>query len=78
MELKNGRDGIHIVLDSRGNTTGEAYVQFVSAEDTEKALKKNRDKIGHRWVVWDLTKLFFFFYSILKKSIFNSINIRNW
>uniref|UniRef100_A0A336KT14 CSON015461 protein n=1 Tax=Culicoides sonorensis TaxID=179676 RepID=A0A336KT14_CULSO len=50
LELKNGRDSIIIMMDNRGRTSGEAFVQFSSAEETEKALKKNRDKIGHRYI----------------------------
>jgi len=42
--------GIYIVYDSRGKQSGEAFVQFTNPEDTEKALKKNREKIGHRSV----------------------------
>lgn len=50
LEIRNGKDGIHIVVDNRGRSTGEAFVQFTSPDDTENALKKNRDKIGHRSV----------------------------
>lgn len=50
LELKKEQDGIHIVQDNRGRATGEAFVQFVNLDDTEKALKRNREKIGHRWV----------------------------
>lgn len=38
-------------MDRRGRATGEAFVQFESQEDTEQALGRNRQKIGHRWVV---------------------------
>ena len=54
LELKQGLDSIHIMMDNRDRATGEAFVEFGNEEDTEKALKKSRDKIGHRWVVWDL------------------------
>jgi heterogeneous nuclear ribonucleoprotein F/H len=50
LEIRNSKEGIHIVVDNKGRSTGEAFVQFTSPEDTEKALKKNRDKIGHRSV----------------------------
>jgi len=37
-------------MDRRGRATGEAFVQFESQDDTEQALGRNREKIGHRWV----------------------------
>lgn len=50
LEMKPDREGILIVMDRRGRATGEAFVQFETQEDTEQALKRNRDKIGHRLV----------------------------
>lgn len=50
LEIRNGTNGIYIVWDSRGRTTGEAFVQFSNSEDTDLAMKKNREKIGHRSV----------------------------
>lgn len=38
-------------MDRRGRATGEAFVQFESQDDTEQALGRNREKIGHRWVL---------------------------
>lgn len=49
MEL-NKEKGVHIHLDRTGRASGEAFVQFESTEDCEKALKRNMEKIGHRWV----------------------------
>lgn len=37
-------------MDNRGRASGEAFVRFGNLDDTEKALKRNREKIGHRWV----------------------------
>lgn len=51
LELRKEKDSIHVVMDQRGRATGEAFIQFISPADTEKALKKNREKIGHRWVL---------------------------
>lgn len=50
LEIRNGTIGIYIVYDSRGRPTGEAFVQFCNSEDTDLAMKKNREKIGHRSV----------------------------
>lgn len=50
LEIRNGTNGIYIVNDGRGRPTGEAFVQFSNSEDTDLAMKKNREKIGHRSV----------------------------
>lgn len=69
LEIRNGINGIYI-QDNRGRPTGECFVQFSSAEDTETAMKKNREKIGHRqviisWVYLHIFQtLFFYFVSI--------------
>ena len=42
-------NGITIPLDGQGRSSGEAYVQFVNKEVAEKAMAKNKEKIGHRW-----------------------------
>lgn len=49
LQLNKDQD-VHIVTDNRGRASGEAFVRFGNLEDTEKALKRNREKIGHRWV----------------------------
>lgn len=50
-EIKADREGVVFVMDRRGRATGEAFVQFESQDDTEQALGRNREKIGHRWVI---------------------------
>lgn len=42
-------NGITLLTDCSGRSSGEAYVQFVNKEVAEKALLKHREKIGHRW-----------------------------
>ena len=42
-------NGIIIQYGEDGRETGEAYVQFCSSEDAEKALEKHKMKIDHRW-----------------------------
>ncbi|XP_022215888.1 heterogeneous nuclear ribonucleoprotein H3 isoform X1 [Drosophila obscura] len=50
LEIKTDREGILFVMDRRGRATGEAFVQFESQDDTEQALGRNREKIGHRYI----------------------------
>ena len=39
---------ITLQKDQDGRETGEAYVNFPSAQDAEKALAKDRQHMGHR------------------------------
>ncbi|KAJ8435808.1 hypothetical protein Cgig2_024791 [Carnegiea gigantea] len=43
-------DKIHIACRADGKTTGEAYVEFASAEEAKKAMCKDRMTIGTRYV----------------------------
>ncbi|KAM4678173.1 heterogeneous nuclear ribonucleoprotein H isoform 1-T2 [Discoglossus pictus] len=43
-------NGITLPVDFQGRSTGEAFVQFASQEIAEKALKKHKDRIGHRYI----------------------------
>lgn len=42
--------GITITMDPNGRPSGEAYVELVSAGEVEKALLKNKEKIGRRYI----------------------------
>ena len=42
-------NGITLLQDGMGRTTGDAYVQFASQEIAERAQSKHKERIGHRW-----------------------------
>jgi len=41
-------NGITILLDHFGRTTGDSFVQFATLEIVELALQKHKEAIGHR------------------------------
>ncbi|CAG7723426.1 unnamed protein product [Allacma fusca] len=43
-------NGIQLMFDSMGRSSGEAYVHFKSKEIAEKALLRDRQCIGHRYI----------------------------
>lgn len=42
--------GVHIHLERSGRASGEAFVQFKTSEDCEKALNRHMETIGHRFI----------------------------
>ena len=43
--------GVTLQMDADDKQTGEAYVEFLTPEEAEKALYKDRQMIGHRYSV---------------------------
>ncbi|XP_060927645.1 G-rich sequence factor 1 [Limanda limanda] len=48
--LDIAQNGVTVVTDHRGRNSGEAFVQFVSQEAADGALKRDRDSIGNRYI----------------------------
>nr|CAD7404546.1 unnamed protein product [Timema poppensis] len=49
-KIKDGKLGIHMTMSAEGRPSGEAYVEFDSEEDIENALKKDLQRMGHRYI----------------------------
>lgn len=43
-------NSIHLTANSEGRATGEAFVEFLNAHDSEAAMAKDRMKIGSRYI----------------------------
>ncbi|CAH1794102.1 unnamed protein product [Owenia fusiformis] len=48
--LEIAPNGITIVQDRPGKSTGNAYVQFTSPQLAEQSLSKHKEQIGHRYI----------------------------
>ncbi|XP_011308354.1 heterogeneous nuclear ribonucleoprotein H [Fopius arisanus] len=46
----HGKAGIHMTMSREGRPSGEAYIEMESEEDIEKACKRDRDHMGHRYI----------------------------
>ncbi len=45
-----GIEGIHLTMTREGRPSGEAYVEMATDDDVERALKKDRQNMGKRYV----------------------------
>ena len=48
--IANGKEGIHFVYLREGRPSGEAFVELETEADHKKALEKNNDHMGHRYI----------------------------
>lgn len=48
--IKGGHVGIHLTMSREGRPSGEAFVELATPEDLEKAMRKDREHIGHRYI----------------------------
>jgi len=53
-------NGISILTDQFGRTTGDAFVQFASLELVNMALQKHKEMIGHRYESGNVGRLTYF------------------
>jgi RNA recognition motif-containing protein len=49
--LEIAQRGIHLIHNDRHQCTGIGYVEFVTSADCEKALKKNKEYMGKRFII---------------------------
>ncbi|KAJ4825382.1 hypothetical protein Tsubulata_012537 [Turnera subulata] len=49
-DFKLSEEGIHMTLNFEGRPTGEAFVEFASAEDSKAAMYKDRMTVGSRYI----------------------------
>ena len=48
--IAGGKEGIHFVYLREGRPSGEAFVELETEADFNKALEKNNDHMGHRYI----------------------------
>ncbi|XP_066602984.1 heterogeneous nuclear ribonucleoprotein H-like [Prorops nasuta] len=48
--ISHGKNGVHMTMSREGRPSGEAYVEMDTEEDIEKACKRDRDHMGHRYI----------------------------
>ncbi|KAL5708219.1 hypothetical protein ACHQM5_019038 [Ranunculus cassubicifolius] len=49
-EFALSEDPVHIVMNKEGRPSGEAFVEFLSADESKAAMVKDRMSIGKRWL----------------------------
>ncbi|XP_026479530.1 heterogeneous nuclear ribonucleoprotein F-like [Ctenocephalides felis] len=72
-EIEGGTNGIHLVMSIDNRPTGEAYVEFASTEDLTKALAKDRNHMGNRYIEVFRTRQSEFEWALRRQT-----NSRDW
>ncbi|XP_076439857.1 heterogeneous nuclear ribonucleoprotein F-like [Babylonia areolata] len=49
-QIAGGERGVHLTYSHEGRASGEAFVEFVSDDDVEKALEKHNAHMGSRYI----------------------------
>ena len=49
-DIVGGKDGVHFTFVRDGRPSGEAYIELTSEEDVEKALARDKDHMGKRYI----------------------------
>lgn len=48
--IARGKNGVHMTMSREGRPSGEAYIEMDNDDDIEKACKRDRDHMGHRYI----------------------------
>lgn len=68
-KFKEGHESVHLTLTREGRPSGEAYIELETEEDLEKALKKDKQHMGKRYIEGQ------FYLILLEKSEVKTDNI---
>ena len=49
-EIVGGMNGVHFTFVRDGRPSGEAYIELASEKDVEKAITKNNEHMGKRYI----------------------------
>ena len=49
-QIAGGEKGVNLTFSREGRASGEAFVEFASEEDVEKAVEKHNEHLGSRYI----------------------------
>ena len=49
-QFKEGENSVHLTQTREGRPSGEAYIELATEEDMEKALEKDKQHMGKRYI----------------------------
>ena len=55
VNIKGGREGVHLTLSREGRPSGEAYIEVTTEEDVAAAEKKHNQHMGRRYIEGTVT-----------------------